>query len=68
VTENAPLLRVVRGDPTLEDLAAVIAVIAARGGAAVPPPAPIRSLWAAPILRTSVPTGPGAWRASTLPR
>ena len=64
---DAPLLRVVRGNPTPEELAALIAVVASRGGAE-PEPTPARSLWARPVLRTPLPTGPGAWRASSLPR
>ena len=67
-TEQArPLLRVVRGDPTPEELAALIAVVSARGGD-VEEPAPPRSLWGRPALRPTLHPGPGAWRASTLPR
>jgi hypothetical protein len=62
-----PLLRVVRGNPTPEELAALIAVVRARGGE-VEAPAPHRSLWGRPALRQPLHTGPGAWRASTLPR
>jgi hypothetical protein len=61
------LLRVVKGDPTPEELAALIAVVSTRGGAAEEP-APRRSLWAAPVLRGPLTPGPGAWRASSLPR
>jgi len=64
---TAPLLRVVRGNPTPEELAALVAVISTRGSAE-PEPAPVRSLWARPVLRTALPHGPGAWRASSLPR
>jgi len=66
-TQKQPLLRVVRGNPTPEELAALVAVVATRGSAE-PDPAPVRSLWARPVLRTALPHGPGAWRASTLPR
>lgn len=65
-----PLLSVVRGDPTPEQLAALLAVVAARaaGGSADDPAAASEpSLWAAPTLRTPVHPGPGAWRASGLP-
>ena len=64
-----PLLTVVRGEPTPEQLAAVIAVVSARaaGGGADKEPAP-RSLWAQPQLRAPLTPGPGAWRASALPR
>jgi hypothetical protein len=59
-------LQIVRGNPTTEELAALIAIVASRSTAA-PPPAPVRSLWAQPVLRTALPHGPGAWRASSLP-
>ncbi len=66
-----PVLRVVRGDATAEELAAVVALLAARA-AAVPPPAPPapRSSWGDPVLQLRAPLlpGPGAWRASALPR
>ena len=62
-----PLLSVVRGEPSPEQLAALIAVLASRGGgAAAPAPAP--RLWRSP-LRPALPApGPGAWRASALPQ
>ena len=62
-----PLLRVVRGEPTPEQLAALIAVVSARtAGGEEPEPAP-PSRWARPQLRRPLPHGPGAWRASALP-
>lgn len=64
-----PLLRVVRGNPTPEELAALLAVVASRGAAApAPEPAP-PSRWAsrAAGLRRPLSPGPGAWRASGLP-
>jgi hypothetical protein len=61
-----PLLRIVRGNPTAEELAALIAIVASRS-AVEPAPVPVRSLWARPVLRTALPHGPGAWRASSLP-
>jgi hypothetical protein len=67
-TATRPLLRVVRGNPTDEELAALLAVVAARGSAAAPEPAPVRPLWGRPVLRSALHPGPGAWRASTLPR
>ncbi|GIJ70289.1 acyl-CoA carboxylase subunit epsilon [Virgisporangium ochraceum] len=62
-------LRVLAGDPTAEELAAVTAVLLATSGADEPAEVPAPSRW-----RTSaVPgaagrPGPGAWRASGLPR
>jgi hypothetical protein len=64
-----PLLRVVHGDPTAEELAALIAVVSVRAaGADTPPPAP-RSAWNAPprLVRGAVAPGPDGWRRSTLP-
>ena len=62
-------LKLVRGNPTPEELAAVVALLAARSAAApAEEPAPARSLWAVPQLRTPLSHGPGAWRASGLPR
>jgi hypothetical protein len=65
---DGPLLRVVRGDPTPEELAALLAVLASRAVARsdVPPP---RSAWNAParLVRRPLAHGPGGWRSSTLP-
>ena len=63
-----PLLTVVRGEPTPEQLAALIAVVSARGGSAEPEQASAPSLWSRPALRGPLHPGPGAWRASALPR
>ena len=67
-----PYLRVVSGDASPEEIAALIAVFRARVCTAAPadvPPAP-RSAWAdhAHRLRTPQPHGPGVWRRSALPR
>jgi hypothetical protein len=65
---DGPLLRVVRGDPTPEELAALLAVLASRAVARsdVPPP---RSTWNVParLVRRPLANGPGGWRSSTLP-
>jgi hypothetical protein len=64
-----PLLRVVKGDPTPEEVAALVAVIAAMGsGPAQDKPKP-RSTWADPAhrMRSPLPHGPGGWRSSGLP-
>jgi hypothetical protein len=66
---SRPVLSVVRGEPTPEQLAALTAVIAARASAAPDDePAAPPSLWGRPQLRRPLPSGPGAWRASGLPR
>jgi hypothetical protein len=64
-----PALRIVRGDPGAEEIAAVVAVLASAsaGGPAQPQEGAV-SHWAAPgrLMRTAVePTG---WWASALPR
>lgn len=67
-----PALRVVRGEPTPEELAALVTVLAARA-AAVPATGsgsdPARPAWQdrARYLRTTLPHGAGAWRASAWP-
>ena len=60
-------LSITRGTPTPEELAALTVVLASLGGGA-PEPKPQRSLWATPHLRAGHQAGPGAWRASGLPR
>ena len=64
---ETPYLRVVRGEPTPSELAALVAVLATRSGPAAPAPR-VRSAWADPArqLRVGRP-GPGAWRRSALP-
>ncbi len=64
-----PLLTVLRGAPTPEQLAALIAVVSSRAVAAAEDAAPAEpSLWARPVLRTPLSPAPGAWRASALHR
>lgn len=68
-TDGAPpVLRVVKGDPTPEELAALVTVLASLGGPAAPPARRTPS-WNAPrrLHRPAHPPGPGAWRASGLP-
>ena len=69
---SQPLLRVVRGNPSAEQLAALAAVVAARASADADAEPPARPLWGRPVLRPAathqlIPE-PGAWRASGLPR
>ena len=69
-----PPLDVITGDATDEEVAALVAVVqamAAAGAAAAASARPARrSAWADPArgVRTSLPQGAGAWRASGLPR
>jgi Acyl-CoA carboxylase epsilon subunit len=64
---ESPMFRVTRGNPTPEELAALVGVLWARRQAAALaiPPAPARSRWRAPLGRPLPAAGPGAWsRAS----
>ena len=65
-----PILRIVRGDATPEEVAALVAVIASMSGGQAPARPKPRSTWADPSrrMRTTLPHGPGAWRASGMPR
>jgi hypothetical protein len=61
-----PVLRVVKGDPTAEELAAVVAVLSA-GRSSQPPVEPSApSGWSAywRSVRAPLVAGPGAWRSS----
>lgn len=63
-------LRVVRGDPTPEEIAALVAVLTARARAVSgDKPRPPRSPWSDPArrMRQPLPHGPGAWRTSAFP-
>jgi Acyl-CoA carboxylase epsilon subunit len=66
--ERRALFRVVRGEPSDEELAALTVTLAAlAGGEREQAPAP-RSAWNSRRMRTAQHPGPGAWRASTWPR
>ena len=72
VTEaGRPALRVIRGDATPEEIAAVIAVLLSRAAAVADAPAaaPRPSAWADRgwLVRRPVFPGPDAWRRSALP-
>ncbi|HEX9034424.1 MAG TPA: acyl-CoA carboxylase subunit epsilon, partial [Streptosporangiaceae bacterium] len=72
----APLLTVVRGEPTAEEIAAVLAVLTARAAARLAPAGPQPPAQASRsalsqrsgLMRTSLWPGPGAWKRSALPR
>ncbi len=71
---HAPVLRVVKGDLTPEELAALVAVVAARNNAAAhaaagSKPAP-RSEWGHPARQVRAPHtfGPDQWRRSAFGR
>ena len=68
-----PVIRVERGNPTPEQLAALTVVLSAAGGdgdSAPEPAAARRTLWTARsrFARPRPAVGPGGWRASSLPR
>jgi hypothetical protein len=66
--DPGPLLRVVNQDATDEEIAALVAVFSSLGQAPAPrKPTPV---WAANTrtMRETLRRGPGAWRASGLPR
>ncbi len=69
-----PLLRIVAGQPTAEETAAVTVVLTALAGAAAAGGAAAgdgrRSAWSdrERLLRAPVRPAPGAWRASARPR
>lgn len=74
--DAAPVLRVVRGDATHEEVAALVAVIAAKTAAAAAAAQAVAaarsrsvSRWAdrPALLRRPLSHGPGAWRASARP-
>lgn len=68
--ESPAPVRIVKGRPTDDELAAVVAVLSAKAAAA-DQPAPARpSTWAAywRTVRAPLAPGQGAWRASALPR
>jgi hypothetical protein len=73
VTAGAPYVRVVRGDASAEEIAALVAtltaVAAARSSAAPAHQPPVTHDWnsRARLLRTPVHAAAGGWRRSALP-
>jgi hypothetical protein len=67
--EQRPALKIINGDATAEEVAAIVAVLAAVSGAAEPPRRRTPE-WSAPHrkVRLTLPHGPGGWRSSSLPR
>ena len=65
--EQRPALRIVRGNPSPEDLAVLAALVTAGGGESdEPTAAPTRGRWNDPArsFRQLLRPGPGAWRSS----
>jgi hypothetical protein len=70
VTDSGPVLRVIRGDATPEEIAAVVAALLSRPALEERPPArPAPSAWSdrSRLLRRPVHPAPDAWRRSALP-
>jgi hypothetical protein len=66
----APVLRIVNGDATPEEVAALVAVFSALGSGGGEAPTRLRPPWSNPArgVRRTHRHGPDAWRASGLPR
>ena len=65
-----PVLRVIRGDATPEEIAALLAVVAARAAGTARDTRPrTTAAWTdrGRVMRAPVAPGPGAWRASAWP-
>ena len=61
-----PLLHVVKGDPTDEELAGLVVVVSALGAAQVTDERMPRSEWSSPHRKVRAPLAP-SWRSSSLP-
>ena len=70
--DQPPVLAIVAGDPSAEQIAAVVTVLSARAGQAgrAGTGETARYGWSARsrLLRAPILRGPGGWRASALPR
>jgi hypothetical protein len=70
IEPTKPFLRVVSGNPTPEEVAALVAVLAASGDGGEAPAPRCPPAWSHPrrLVRATPAHGPGAWRTSGLPR
>ncbi|QLQ39265.1 acyl-CoA carboxylase subunit epsilon [Micromonospora robiginosa] len=70
MSAEEPMFRVVRGVPTAEELAALVGAIVVRTRPVAAAAPPVVSRWAhsARPAGATLAAGPGAWRASGLPR
>ena len=70
--DDRPILRVVRGDATPEEIAALVAVLLARSAdaEALGQARSVSGSWSdrSGQIRRPLSSGPGAWRRSALPR
>jgi hypothetical protein len=67
-TASRPVLRIVRGEPSAEDLAVLTVLLGAASGGdePAPRPIPVKGRWNDPAHthRRSWSAGPGAWRSA----
>lgn len=59
-----PAIEVTGGNPTAEEIAAVVTVVLAAASGSAEEPKAARSLWGAPVMRRPHQAGPGAWQHS----
>ncbi|GAA5183798.1 hypothetical protein GCM10023322_23950 [Rugosimonospora acidiphila] len=62
------VIKVERGTPTAEELAALVGVLLSRVPAESQRNAPVESHWVRSGRPGAITRGPGAWRAAALPR
>ena len=70
MSDASPVFHVVRGNPSEDELAALIVVLAATGDTPAESPG-AQGRWASPAARlrsAAYGRSPGGWRASALPR
>ncbi|ORV49327.1 hypothetical protein AWC02_06935 [Mycolicibacter engbaekii] len=63
-TATEPHIKVLRGNPTDEDIAVLVAVLGAAGGGAAEPAARDRNLWGNPVDKLRMPVF--SWQRITL--
>ncbi|MBB5871626.1 hypothetical protein F4553_005005 [Allocatelliglobosispora scoriae] len=64
------VITVLRGNPTTDEIAALVGVLVGWAGARTEPAAPtaVSAWWASGLPSASATRGPDAWRVSGLPR
>ena len=64
------VITVLRGNPTDDEIAALVGVLVGGVGARTEPDAPmaVSAWWASGLPSSAATRGPGAWRVSGLPR
>jgi hypothetical protein len=68
-TTDGAFLKVVRGEPSAVELAALVSVLAAKSAAPTDAAPSAPSMWGHPsgAVRRPLRVGPGGWRSSALP-